>query len=363
MQHIAPPTFTPLPTMLLALGLAALATSCGGDEPVAPETHVVRRGSVAREAIAVGKIQPRVQVPVHSAWGGVVTRRTIAVGDRVEAGDRLVEVRPLLTERDRLEAQRRLKSAQEGWESAVELSSGKNIMGRAMGFLQGASELSRMRAQADRARQSTETELKLLVEGEAEDAGLVLDWFVRAPISGTVAELPVELGQPMTPASTYGAGTLILTIADLERPVFRGTVDELDVGQLRPGAQAELDVGALPGVAVAGTLREISLIARPKNDSSVFDVIIDVKDQEGLTLRAGYSAVARISIARAEDALVIPERLVNYSNDEGTLRATVNVQGPDGEPTETPVETGVSDGLKVEITSGLAEGTVLIQNR
>ncbi|MEM8712057.1 MAG: hypothetical protein AAGG01_13995, partial [Planctomycetota bacterium] len=137
----------------------------------------------------------------------------------------------------------------------------------------------------------------------------------------------------------------------------------LEVGKLRPGAEAELDLGALPGVRVAGTLREISLIARSRNDASVFDVTIDVADQEGLTLRAGYSAVARIQLARAEDAIVIPERLVSYANDGGALSATVTVQGPYGEPVVQPVETGVSDGLRVEITSGLTEGAVLIQGR
>lgn len=341
--------------LLVALCPLVLA-ACAGEENSRPEVHSVESGSVVQEALAIGRITPRVQVPIHCSWPGVVTGRSVKLGDRVKASDQLVEVRPQLTDRDRLDVKRSLLGAEEGLRSAEDLAEGKNLMGRAMRFFQGSTEVDRLRAQAERSRRATETRLQLLEKGQATDEGLTLDWYVRAPISGTVVELPVELGQPITPASNFGPGSLLMTIADLDRPMLRGTVDELDAGRLKAGMEARIELGALPGVLLEGTLREISLIAGEKNGASVFDVVIDVKLQEGVTLRAGYSAVARIEVAKAEGGPVIPERLVTYRSGPEGLGAFVRVLAEDGTSKEIPIQTGVSDGLVVEVTDGLGVG-------
>lgn len=352
-----------MPRTLLPFVPVLLAFACSGPEASGPESHTVSRGTVTQDALAVGRIMPRVQVPVHSSWGGVVTNRPVKVGDTVAVGAKLLEVRPQLTDRDRLDAKRQLAGAQEGLADAVEISDGKNLLGQAMRFVQGGNSLDRMRAGAERSRRATETQLQLLLEGQAEEDGLVLDWFLRAPIEGTVVELPVELGQPITPGSTFGAGTLLMTIADLERPVFRGTVDELDAGRLAAGMKAQVDLGALPGVEVRGTLREISLIAGTKNDAAVFDVTLDVTPPENVVLRAGYSAVARITVASAVDVVVLPERFVDYRTEGGVLTAFVCTGREAGSESLTwqSINTGVSDGLNVEIVSGLAAGDTVLE--
>ncbi|QDV04661.1 macrolide transporter subunit MacA [Planctomycetes bacterium Poly30] len=335
------------PWMLLA---------CSAEESSGPTLHTIERGSVTQEAVAIGKIMPRVRVPIHSPWSGVVTERPVQLGSRVAAKDPLIEVRPQLTDRDRLMARRSLAGAEEGLEAAVELSEGQNLLGQAMRIVQGKPQLTRLQAQAERSRRATQVELELLLNGEAEDEGLTLDWFVRAPISGTVVELPVELGEPITPASNFGPGSLLMTIADLDHLVMRATVDELDAGRLVPEMQARIELGALPGVLLKGSLREISLIAGEKNGASVFDVTLDVTPTEEATLRAGYSAVARITVAQALDVPVVPERYVEYSSGPEGLTASVQVTSEDGTPRSQIIRTGVSDGLVVEIVSGLAVG-------
>lgn len=338
---------TVCPWMLLA---------CAAEDSSAPAFHTIERGSVTQDAVAIGKIMPRVQVPIHSPWSGVVTERAVRLGSRVTAQDPLVEVRPQLTDRDRLLARRSLRGAEEGLEAATELSQGQNLLGQAMRIVQGKPELTRLQAQAERSRRATQVELELLLNGEAEDEGLTLDWFVRAPIAGTVVELPVELGQPITPASNFGPGSLLMTIADLDHLVLRATVDELDAGRLAPGMLARIELGALPGVPLKGTLREISLIAGEENGASVFDVTIDVAPTKEATLRAGYSAVARIVVAEAIDVPVVPERYVEYRSGREGLTASVQVASDDGTPKVQPIRTGVSDGLSVEIVSGLGVG-------
>ncbi|MEM6568116.1 MAG: efflux RND transporter periplasmic adaptor subunit [Planctomycetota bacterium] len=341
---------------ILALALA-LATACGGDGPPASAPHVVALGSVAEEAIAVGRVEPRVQVPVASTWGGVVTKRHVELGARVKANDPLLEVRPQLTDQDRLRAQRSLRGAMDGYEAAREMSDGATVAGRAMRFFQGAGSIDRMREGAERSRTDAELQLQLLLEGRAEHEGLILDWVVRAPIDGAVVQLSVEQGQPVVPASNFGPGTPLVTIADIDAPVFRGTVDELDAGRLSAGMKARLDLGALPGVAVEGTLRQISLLAGERAGATVFDVILDVVPPEGVVLRAGYSAVARIAVRGVTDVPVLPERLVDYRPDG----AFVRVPGPDGAAVWKEIETGASDGLTVAVTSGLSVGDAVLE--
>lgn len=329
---------------------------CADDAP-SYRPVAVTRGDVVREAAAVGRVEPRFEVPVTSRNGGILTQRFVALGERVSVGQPLFEVQPVLTDLDMLQAERALQGALDAEADAAELREGENLMGRTMLWFQGEENLQRMRENVARARANAEETLTLLTEGEVVIDGKTIDFLVRAPIEGNVIELGGEVGQPIVPASSYGAGTEILVLADLERPLFRGTVNEIDVGRLREGMSARLDVGALPGTAVVGELTEIALRSRLVNNATVFDVELTVTPPEGVVLRAGYSAVARIEIERASDVLVLPERLVSYRG-EG---AFVLVDDGGAGAAEREVVAGLSDGLTVEITSGLAEGDEVLE--
>ena len=231
-------------------------------------------------------------------------------------------------------------------------------MGRTMRWFQGQNNLDRMRLGAERARLDVEQQLELLREGKVEVDGMILDYIVRAPIDGHVIELSAEVGQPVVPSSSYGSGTELLILADLSSSVFRGTVNEIDVGRLREGMSARFEVGALPGTDIGGELTEISLRSRQMNNSTVFPVELSVAPPPELVLRSGYSAVARIELERAENVLVLPERLVSYRDGAAFV---LRDDGDSGGSTEVQIGAGLSDGLTVEITEGLAEGDEVLE--
>jgi len=343
-----------LPLVVVSLVLAVLLR--GDGELEAPPVRVVR-GTVVRYAVATGRVQPAFEVPVKSRNGGVLTRRFVTLGQRVEEGDPLVEVRPVLTDLDMLQAERALIAAREAEKNVEEFREGANLMGRTMLFLQGRNNVERMRKGAERARADAENQLELLRQGQAEVEGKRIDFLVRAPVTGTVIALPVEPGVPVVPSSSFGSGTEVVVLADLDHPVFRGTVNEIEVGRLREGMQAALEVGALAEIPVMGELVEIALRSRIVNNATVFDVELRVAPPEDVVLRSGYSAVARIEIDRAEDVLVLPERVVDY---RGKL-AFVRVPGEQGKEQEKEVSCGLSDGITVEITDGLAEGDEVLE--
>ena len=180
---------------------------------------------------------------------------------------------------------------------------------------------------------------------------------ITSPIQGFILEKMVEIGDPVVPLTTFQEGTALMTMAKMDELLFRGTVDEIDVGRLAEGMPVEITIGALPDARIEGRLTKISLKGRDEENATLFPVEIAVLPLDGAALRAGYSANAHVIIERRSDVLVIPERLVRFE-DERTL-VTVR-RGPE-ETEEREIRTGLSDGITVEVLDGLAEGERVLE--
>ncbi|MHC4815929.1 MAG: efflux RND transporter periplasmic adaptor subunit, partial [Planctomycetota bacterium] len=182
-----------------------------------------------------------------------------------------------------------------------------------------------------------------------------------APAAGIVLERLVDPGDPVVPLTSFQAGTELATIADMGDLIFKGTVDEIDVGKLSEGVPARLNVGALPGAEVTGTLARIAPQATEEEGARLFEVEIELDPAEEITLRAGYSATADLVIREKTDVLVIPERLVLFEDDGAKTFVEILGEGIDAEPEKVEIATGLSDGLNIEVVEGLAEGGQIVQ--
>jgi HlyD family secretion protein len=187
-----------------------------------------------------------------------------------------------------------------------------------------------------------------------------LESIIRAPAAGTVLTRAVNPGEPVVPLTPYQPGTELAAIADMSDLLFRGTIDEIDVGKIAVGMPTRIKVGALPSDVVTGRVTRIAPQAQQKEGATLFDVWIELAPS-GKTLRAGYSANAEIVIREKKNVLTIPERLVEF--DEGGNKAFVQVASADprAKPVKTEVKVGISDGLNVEIVSGLSAGQKLVE--
>jgi HlyD family secretion protein len=139
--------------------------------------------------------------------------------------------------------------------------------------------------------------------------------------------------------------------------VFRGTVDEIDVGKLKIGLPVEIKIGAIPKDTIRGYLDKISPKARKEEGSTLFDIEIRLTQVGGSFLRAGYSSNANIIISRKDSILIIPERLVKISDSS----STIETQDSLGIITTLKIKTGLSDGINIEVTEGLKEGALLVE--
>lgn len=311
-----------------------------------------------RKAIATGFVEALRESQVNTQLAGFVRNVRVKLGDKVKAGQALLEVWPLLTEQDLLRAERSLQAAVESEEAAQEFVEGQHLLAGFMRLLQGKPQIDRMKRSAERGRRNAEETLELLRSGSVESGGRKIDFVVRAPVAGTVLEIH-RVGDPVTPRSNFGTGTFVAVIGDLDRPVFRGTVDEIDVGRLREGMTARVRLGALPDVELVGKVLEIGLRARREDGAARFDVRVALEQPTGdVKLRAGFSAVAEVELARAADVVVLPERVLRF--DDG--KAWVHARTENGERTRRDLELGVGDGLLVEVRAGLAEGDAVFES-
>ncbi len=325
---------------------------------LAPQTVAVTRGSVAQEALALGSLVPQQEVSVKSKLPGIVARVHAAVGDFVREGDPLIDVRPDPTPLERTEAERNLQmtrvteeGAQRDLNRASELSQQGLLSEKDLEAARQNHETARLQAQLASER------LELLRSGRASIEGQELSSRILAPATGTILTCDVHPGDPVVPLTSYQAGTVLMTMADMQGLIFRGTVDEVDVGRLSPGQPVNFTVGAIPKEQITGVLQRISPKARKEESTTLFDVEAQVTEAHGQVLRAGYSATARIVIERADSVLVLPERVVHYA--EG--RATVRMPGQGKQPVEREIKTGLSDGLTVVVTEGLNEGDLVLE--
>lgn len=321
-------------------------------------TVAVERGSVVQEAVALGSIVPEQENSVKSKLPGIIERVYVSVGDFVRQGDPLIDIRPDPTPLERAEGERALQIAhvaEEGARSedarARELAEQGLLSERELEITRQAYEIARLKADL-----AAET-LDLLRSGRASIEGQEISSRITAPATGTILTIAIHPGDPVVPLTSYQEGTALMTMADMGHLIFKGTVDEVDVGKLEVGQVIEFTVGALPDAAVAGKLTRISPKARRDGTTTLFDVEAEITETGGNLLRAGYSATARIAIARATDALVLPERVVHYEGDS----ASVRLPSGGGEPRVQAIKTGLSDGLTVVVEEGLSEGDTVLE--
>jgi HlyD family secretion protein len=322
----------------------------------------VETGAITEKAVAVGKIEPRLKFHVKSKISGIVRRCEAEVGDSIRAGDPLFDIVPDPTPAELVDAERRVELAQAAYVRAeadhtriAELA-GSGVVSR--GELDAKKEsYDQTRISLAQARDS----LELTRKGRVSGGSAGMESIIRAPAAGTLLERLVNPGDPVVPLTSFQAGTELATIADMRDLIFKGTVDEIDVGKLHVGLPARLRIGALPEATITGTLARIAPQATEKDNAKLFEVEIELAPDQQAVLRAGYSATADLVIREKKDILVIPERLVTF--EDGGKRASVEVPGigPKSPPKKVDIKTGLSDGLNVEVTSGLEKGDKVVQ--
>jgi HlyD family secretion protein len=335
----------------------------------------VRRGDLVEVASATGTVEPDVQVEVKSRASGEVVDVLVEEGDQVDAGQLLVKLDPIDTERDVRVAQIALDKAQAdlaqaraslvvaqaerdeakakaavrdrgaelGLVSAEDRRTAKSSAGVADATVTlRESQIRSAQSQVASARLDVDEALRRLSETE-----------IRAPIPGTVLAVNVERGTIVSSGiTTFSGGTAVLTLADLADLRVVGDLDEAQVGRVRDGQEVTITVDAFPDRSFSGRVERVSPLGETTSNVVTFPVEIVVTDRESSLLRSGMSADLAIVTGRHEGALLVPLTAIY-----GSARSR-HVVLADGEP--RPVRTGATDGTDIVVLEGLREGELVL---
>jgi HlyD family secretion protein len=308
--------------LIIALFLLA---SCNEQRSAATvyETAEVTRDTLEVTVGSSGIVEPLARVEVKSQASGEVLELLVDTGDYVEEGELLVRIDPRTVRNRVAQATAQLKAAEarrDIWQTQVDRAGTLVAKGTLTqtDYEQAALELANAEAQVVSARV------------ELENAGIALDdTEIRAPVTGTVIEKPVEKGQVISsPTQDFAGGTLLLTMADLAAVQIRALVDETDIGKIQPGMPSGVTVAAYPNQPFSGEVRKIEPQAVLEQNVTMFAVIVSIENPLGL-LKPGMNAEVEVSVARREGVLTVPVMALRTQRDVPTTAGLIGMDEQD----------------------------------
>ena len=347
--------------------VAAIATTgcdqieqmvAGGDEVTAEEEAFFEAAGVVRGDIrvaveAAGGIEPVTTVEVKSKASGEILELHADTGDTVEAGTLLARIDQRMLKNSLDQAKASLDV------SRAELTNAESQLGRIQKLYEQES-LSKADYEQSLLQHAAARSQVVRSEIQVENADIAIeDAVVKAPISGTVIERLVEQGQVISsPMGDVGGGTLLLQMADLSRVRVRMLVDEIDIGKVQPGTMAKVNVAAYPTRSFEGAVLKVEPQASPQQNVTMFPVLIDLDNREGL-LKPGMNAEVELVVADRTDVLTIPNAALRTEADVYVAGGVVGLSEEQVREmlaaSTLPPRPGASEGAAPSGPGGLSE--------
>lgn len=321
------------------------------EPPIVFETDQPFRTDIIKKTIATGSIVPRKEVALKSQVSGVVDKLYVEEGANVKVGDLIAKIKIIPNVVALNNAQAQLSTAQINYDNAEkELKRQKELFDERVisefDYNQFLLDFKLRKQEVEAA----ENNLELIKEGSSQKTGNVSN-LVRSTVDGMILDIPVKEGTFIIESNTFNEGTSIATIADMSEMIFEGKVDESEVGKISEGMELALSVGAIEGVVFDARLEFISPKGETDEGAIKFDIKAAVSLKDDYFLRAGYSATADIILQKAENVLAIKESNLIFEGEE----IFVEVQVSDQQFERRKIETGLSDGINIQIAQGLQE--------
>jgi HlyD family secretion protein len=325
------------------------------EPPVVFETDQTFVADIVRKTVATGSIVPRREIALKSQVPGVVEELYFEEGDQVQVGALVAKIR-LIPDMVRLnEAEAALDAARINFEDA-----GRELQRReelVADELISDFEFNRYKLEYKRVKQqleAAENNLELIREGSARRSGNVSN-LVKSTVDGMLLDLPVKEGTFIIESNMFNEGTTIATVADMGEMIFEGNVDESEVGRIGVGMDLILSVGAIESETFDAQLEFISPKGEVDQGAVKFDIRASITLKDSAFLRAGYSATADIVLDKRDQVLAIREG--NLIFEDG--KTYVDLMTGEQQFERREVQTGLSDGINIEVTDGLAAGDVI----
>jgi len=335
------------------IGTAVFLYQKSQEKPVVFETATAFTADIVKKTVATGSIKPRKEIEIKPQVSGVIDRLFVEAGDQVEKGDLIARIQ-LIPDMEHLSAaESRLETAQINLRNAkLDYERQKALFDDGLiGELAFSKFVLNYELQQEAVNLAEET-VDLIKEGASKKSGNVAN-LVRTTVAGMVLDVPVREGTFVTETNTFNQGTTIANVANMSDLIFEGRLDESEIGKVKEGMELILNVGAIPGQSFKADLEYVSPKGMDDQGTIKFEIKAAITVQDGVFLRAGYSANADIVLDRREQVLAINEG--NLITENGQTFVEVETGPQEFERRE--VKTGLSDGINIEVLEGVTENT------
>ena len=307
---------------------------------------------VKKTTVITGKIEPRNEVSVKPQISGIITELLKEPGQQVSQGEVIAKVKviPDMGQLSSAEARVRLADINLG-QAKVDYDREKNLYDQQ---LVSADEFDKVKRSLEQAREelaAAQDALQVVRDGVSRSNASASSTLIRSTISGIILDIPVKVGNSVINSNTFNDGTTIATVANMNDLIFRGNIDETEVGQLAIGIPMKITIGALQDLKFDAALEYISPKATENNGANQFEIKAAVRVGKDDKLRSGYSANAEIVLAEARQVLTVPESAIEFAGDSTFVYVLTDSVTHQYE--RHPVATGLSDGVNIEIKKGL----------
>ena len=308
---------------------------------------------VLKSTVITGKIEPRNEVNVKPQISGIITEICKQAGDYVQAGEVIAKVKVIPDMGQLSSAQARVRLAGINLKQAqVDYTREEQLFKKQLVSADEYDKVKQALKQAKEEVVAAEDALEVVRDGVSKSNASAPSPLIRSTISGIILDIPVKVGNSVILANTFNDGTTIASVANMNDLIFRGNIDETEVGNLVVGMPMKITIGALQDLKFDADLEYISPKAVENNGANQFEVKAAVRSVKGGKIRSGYSANAEIVLAKAMHVLTVPESAIEFSGDSTFVYV---IKGSDDKKTyeRKQVITGLSDGVNIEIKKGI----------
>jgi HlyD family secretion protein len=321
-------------------------------EPDVFETEHLIITNILMKTVATGSVVPRKEIEIKPQVSGIIDEIFVEAGNKVNKGDVLARVKIIPDMVNLNSAESRVKRAGISHEDAkLDFGRQKRLFDKQVISSESYLDAKLAFESAKEEMESAENHLQLIKEGVTKKSKTATNTLIRATINGMILDVPVKEGNSVIQSNTFNDGTTIAIVADMNDMIFEGKVDETEVGKIQEGMKMDLSIGAIEDEKFEAILEYISPKGVEENGAIQFEIKATVTLMEEQFIRAGYSANADIVLERRDSVPALPEGLLLFENDS----AFVEVETGPQEYERRNIETGISDGINIEILSGLTK--------
>ena len=346
--------------LLSLVGLAVVGTFVflwKKAQPEVTEYEIVtpERGTVETKTVATGNVEPRYEILIKPQISGIISEVLKEAGQRVTEGEIIAKVKVIPEMGQLNSAESRVNVARISLDQ-VESTHRRDEQLFKQGILT-AEEFDVSKANYRKAKEelaNAQSALEIVRDGISRNSRSSSTTQIRSTITGMILNVPIKVGNSVIQSNSFNDGTTIASVANMNDMIFRGNVDETEIGKIREGIPIKLTVGALGTRTFDAVLEYVSPKGEEKNGAIQFEIKAAVSLPDTSFVRAGYSANAEIVLERAENVLTIPESTVEFHGDTAFVQV-VKQEKPKQIFEKRQIKTGLSDGIKIEVKEGLTE--------